>query len=323
MTRVVAVDIGGTHARFAIATLAAGRVVEIGHATILRTGEHDGLEAAWRAFDARCDEVLPRAAAIAVASPVDGDTIRLTNNSWEIRPATLAAALGVDAVTLVNDFGAIGHAVAQAEPGSLVHLAGPDVPLPTHGVITICGPGTGLGVAMLLRTAHGYDVIECEGGHIDFAPRDAFEDALLQELRSVHGRVSVERIVAGPGLVAIHDAIARWEERAPEAIDDVTLWNRAIDRIDPLAMAALERFCLSLGSVVGDLALAQGAKGVVIAGGLGLKLRNHLRQSGFADRFAAKGRFSAMMASIPVKMITHPQPGLLGAAAAFAQEHAR
>jgi glucokinase len=106
-------------------------------------------------------------------------------------------------------------------------------------------------------------------------------------------------------------------------LDDKAIWLMALEGNDSLALAALDRFCLSLGAVAGDLALAQGAKGVIIAGGLGLRLKNHLVHSGFSERFAAKGRFRTMMEAIPVKLITHPQPGLFGAAAAFAQEHAR
>ena len=175
----------------------------------------------------------------------------------------------------------------------------------------------------MLRTADGYRVIETEGGHIDFAPLDPIDDAVLQSLRAVHRRVSVERIVAGPGIVAIYETLAAIEGRAVDRLDDKGVWQRALDGSDALAVAALDRFCLSLGAVAGDLALAQGASAVVIAGGLGLRLRDHLARSGFAERFAAKGRFHAMMATIPVKLITHPQPGLFGAAAAFAQEHAQ
>jgi len=174
-----------------------------------------------------------------------------------------------------------------------------------------------------LRTPHGYHVIETEGGHVDFAPLDEIEDAMLKRLRRTYNRVSTERIVAGPGIVTIYETLAAIEGRAVQRLDDKEIWREALEGEDSLALAALDRFCLSLGAVAGDLALAQGAKGVVIAGGLGLRLKDHLARSGFAERFAAKGRFRTMLEAIPVKLITHPQPGLFGAAAAFAQEHAR
>jgi len=146
---------------------------------------------------------------------------------------------------------------------------------------------------------------------------------MLKRLRRTYNRVSTERIVAGPGIVTIYETLAAIEGRAVQRLDDKEIWREALEGEDSLALAALDRFCLSLGAVAGDLALAQGAKGVVIAGGLGLRLKDHLARSGFAERFAAKGRFRTMLEAIPVKLITHPQPGLFGAAAAFAQEHAR
>ena len=252
-----------------------------------------------------------------------GDVLKLTNNPWIVRPAQIGERLGVDRVTLINDFGAVAHAVVNVEPAHLRHLCGPDLPLPEEGVITVLGPGTGLGVAHVLRHHGRNHVIECEGGHIDYAPLDSIEDAILARLRQRYRRVSVERIVSGPGLVNIHEALAAIEGRSVEVMDDKALWAAALSGEDGLAAAALDRFCMTLGSVAGDIALAQGAKAVIIAGGLGQRLVDVLPRSGFASRFMAKGRFELMMAAIPVKVITHPQPGLFGAAAAFAEEHSR
>ena len=321
--QIVAVDIGGTHARFAIARVGhAG--VELGEVATLTTRENASFETAWESFAAMRGGALPRAAALAIAGPVGGETIRFTNNPWTIQPAQLPAKLGLDALSVINDFGAVGHAVATAGPEHFLHLAGPDEPLPEAGTISVIGPGTGLGVAHVWRGDGAYRVQSTEGGHIDFAPLDSIEDAILARLRQKYRRVSVERVVAGPAIVDIYDTLAALEGRAITPTDDRTLWTRAtgIGEADSLANAAAERFCLSLGSVAGDMALAQGASGVVVAGGLGLRIRDILLASGFATRFAAKGRFEALMAAMPVKLITHPQPGLLGAAAAFAKEHA-
>ena len=161
-----------------------------------------------------------------------------------------------------------------------------------------------------------------EGGHIDFAPLDSIEDAILARLRRRHNRVSVERVVAGPGIVDIYQALAALEQRTEPERDAIEIWSLGTSGEDSLAAAAVDRFCLSLGSVAGDLALAQGGfAGVVIAGGLGYRIRETLLTSGFGSRFKAKGRFESLMANIPVKLIVHPQPGLFGAAAAFAAEH--
>jgi len=319
--RVVAVDIGGTHARFTLAEVEAGRVVSLGEAVTMPTAEHASFQTAWEAFGAGVGGALPRAVAIAIAGPVTGDVIKFTNNPWIIRPALIREKLHVDDYVLVNDFEAVGHAVAQAGSSHFVHLSGPDAPLPENGTISIVGPGTGLGVAHVWRGSGSYHVVATEGGHVDFAPLDGIEDAILARLRKRYRRVSAERVVSGPGLVEIYQALAAIEGRAVQQHDDKTLWGLGMSGEDSLAAAALDRFCLSLGSVAGDIALAQGGQGVVIAGGLGLRIKDSLVRSGFAERFCAKGRFESLMASLPVKLITHPQPGLFGAAAAFAKEH--
>ena len=321
VTELVAVDIGGTHARFAIARTENGRVAGLDDPVTLKTADHASFQTAWAAFGERLGRPLPRAAGIAVASPVRGDVIRLTNNPWVIRPSLIPERLGVEDWVLINDFGAVGHAVAQVPADALLHLCGPDVPLPAAGVTTVCGPGTGLGVAQVFRDGQGYHVLETEGGHVDYAPLDGIEDALVRRLRPLYTRVSAERICSGPGIVAIYETLVALEGRTVPTLDDRAIWAEALDGTDPIALAALDRFCLALGAVAGDLALAQGANGVVIAGGLGLRLKDRLLRSGFAERFVAKGRFQGLMADLPVKIITHPQPGLFGAAAAFAQAH--
>jgi glucokinase len=318
---LVSVDLGGTHARFAIAEVAGGRVVLLGEPITLKTADHASLQTAWQAFEKKLDRPIPKAAAIAVASPITGDVIRLTNNPWVIRPSLIPERLGADTYTIINDFGAIGHAVAQLPEQDFDHLCGPDTPLPAKGVTTVCGPGTGLGVAQVLKTNGSYHVLPTEGGHMDYAPLDPIEDAILRRLRRTFTRVSTERICAGPGIVAIYETLAEMEGRSVPSHDDKTIWSEALEGTDSIALAALDRFCLALGAAAGDLALAHGANGVVIAGGLGLRIKDKLIRSGFDQRFVAKGRFQALMAGIPVKLITHPQPGLFGAAAAFAQEH--
>ena len=321
MMQIVSVDIGGTHARFALAEIAQGRVVGLGDAVTMQTAEHASFQTAWEAFADHVGGPLPRAVAIAIAAPVTGDLIKFTNNPWIIRPALIPEKLGVDQWVLVNDFEAVGHAVAQADASHFVHLTGPEADLPDTGTISIIGPGTGLGVAHVWRGGGGYHVVATEGGHVDFAPLDGIEDAILARLRNRYRRVSAERVVSGPGLIDIYEALAAIEGRAVVSLQDKALWTLGLSGDDSLAAAAVDRFCLSLGSVAGDIALAQGGKAVVIAGGLGLRLRDTLLRSGFAERFRAKGRFEALMASLPVKLITHPQPGLFGAAAAFAKDH--
>lgn len=321
MREIVAVDIGGTHARFALARIDDGRVIELAEAATLKTAEYASFETAWEDFGRFIGRPLPTATAIAVAALVQADIIHFTNNPWIIRPPLICEKLGVEAFSLVNDFEAVGHAVAQVEEASFQHLCGPNVALADKGTISVIGPGTGLGVAHVFRDGTDYRVQATEGGHIGFAPLDTIEDQILAHLRKSYRRVSVERVVSGPGLVDIYEALAAIEGQTIRRFEDKALWQLGLSGEDRLAAAAVDRFCLTLGSVAGDIALAQGGSGVVIAGGLGLRIKDALLQSGFAERFRAKGRFEAMMSRIPVKLITHPQPGLFGAAAAFAMEH--
>ncbi|HEX7858402.1 MAG TPA: glucokinase [Sphingobium sp.] len=322
MTELVTLDIGGTNARFALAEVEEGRVRSLAEPVTLATADHATFRTAWEHFAQLAGRDLPRAVAIAIAGPVQGDTIHFTNNPWVIRPSTLDAEIGVDRFKLVNDFEAVGHAVAQADDGDFTTLSGPDIPLPETGTISIVGPGTGLGVAHVWRDGDDYRVQATEGGHIDFGPIDPIEDSILSRLRKKYRRVSAERVVSGPGIVDIYEALAVIEGRAVQLRDDKTIWRTGMEGTDSLAAASIERFCLMLGSVAGSIALAQGGSSVVIAGGLGQRIKGNILRSGFADRFRAKGRFESMMAAMPVKLITHPQPGLFGAAAAFARDFA-
>jgi glucokinase len=320
---IVSVDIGGTHARFAIARIGDGRVLALGEPVTLKTAEYGSLERAWQAFGARIGRPLPDAAAIAIAAPIGGEQIKLTNSPWVIRPKLLEQELSVSRLVLVNDFGAVGHAVAHAGPGDFVHVCGPREDLPADGVVSIVGPGTGLGVALVVRRGGESEVVETEGGHIDFAPLDELEDRILAFLRPRYRRVSIERIVSGPGLANLYEAIASIEGHPVRSGDDAALWKAALAGEDRLASTALDRFCLSLGAAAGDIALAQGGVAVVIAGGVGHRLADHLPNSGFALRFVAKGRLESRMRAMPVKVITIAEPGLLGAAAAYASRHGR
>jgi glucokinase len=318
----VTADIGGTHARFAIASIDGGRVLELSEPVTLRTNEHASFETAWEEFGRRHGSPLPRELAMSFAGPVGEDILKLTNNPWMIPLAGMEERLRIERSIVINDFGAIGHAVAGFDEGAFSHQCGPDVALPRTGITTIIGPGTGLGVAALLWHEDGdYSVIETEGGHVDFAPLDSLEDKMVAELRRTFRRVSVERLVSGRGLFNIYDALGVIEGRPLAIHNDIDLWAAALAGSDSLASAALDRLCLSLGAVAGDMALAHGASSVVISGGLTIKLAGYLARSGFHERFIAKGRFERRMSEMPVKLVTYPEPGLVGAAAAFARKY--
>jgi len=319
--QIAVADVGGTHARFALASIEGARVLSVDEHVTLKTAEFASFQTAWEEFGRRKAIDLPKEFALSFAGPVGGEVLKLTNNPWVIRPALMSERLGVERYTIVNDFGAVGYAVATLPDENFQHLCGPDGPLPKEGVTSIVGPGTGLGVAALLKKADHYEVIETEGGHVDFAPLDTLEDQILTHLRRHFRRVSIERIASGQGLWNVYEALAAIEGRNLTFNNDRELWSAALEASDSLATAALDRFCLTLGAVAGDMALAQGANSVVIAGGVGRRLADYLPRSGFRDRFIAKGRFERRMDEMPVRLITYPEPGLFGAAAAFAREH--
>lgn len=316
MMEIVAGDIGGTNARFARATLTPGQRPQLRDVRTYKTAAYPDLASAWRRF--LVDEGNPAMAAVslAVAAPIDGGLIRFTNSPWVIEPDRVAGQLGLDRVHFLNDFGAIAHGIAWLEQSEFAHIAGPDE-IPVEGVTTVVGLGTGLGVAMLLRRHGRYEVIETEGGHLDFAPLDLIEQQILDRLRERFVRVSIERIVSGPGLGNLYETLAAIEGHPIQPRDDAALWASAIDGTDPLAQTALDRLMLSFGSASSDLVLAHGANQLVIVGGLANRIRDLLQSRPFHQRFCAKGRYAQRMSRFPIRLALHDQPGLLGAAAAF------
>jgi glucokinase len=235
---IVVADIGGTHVRFAIAEVAEGKVAKLSDAVTLETADYASLQRAWTAFAEQAGRKLPDAVAISFAGPVHGEVLKLTNNPWVIRRAEIPASLGVTDWTLINDFSAVGHATVHMDSDNLFHLCGPDIALPTEGVISVIGPGTGLGVAHVLRHGSRYWVNETEGGHIDFAPLDALEDRIVAQLRKRYRRVSAERVVSGPGLNNIYEVLRGREGGAHRSYEDADLWTAALDGTDSLAVAA-------------------------------------------------------------------------------------
>ncbi len=317
--RIVAGDIGGTHARFALAEVADGKVLSLGEPVVLKTRDYEGLAGAWQAFGATLSEPLPRHAVLGVAGPVTGGPVRFINSPWVVDPARVQDELTLDTALLLNDFGAMAHAVHALGPESFAHLCGPDAPFPVPGAVSVIGAGTGLGVAVLQRQAEGsIAVLETEGGHIAFAPATDAERRVAAAIAARHGRASVERVVSGPGLGDIVRTVAPEDTR-----DDAALWASAIGGEEAATREALATFIGAYGGAVGDLSLAHGSLGVALTGGLTNRIRPLLPGSAFHARFCDKGRYRDRMAGIPIKLVTHPQPGLFGAAAAFVREHAR
>ena len=311
-------DIGGTNARFALTDLDSA-TPQLRDVQSLRCADFASLQHA-------CEHYLeavgakPVQAAIAVASPVNTDEIRLTNRAWSFSRGELEQALGLQRLRMLNDFGAVAWAVPALGSDDVVHLYGPSQ-RPAASPVTVIGPGTGLGVALLVgNPARGWDVIETEGGHATFAPIVEEERLIARWLDSLHGRTSNERVLCGTGLAQIDAVIrdpARPAGQAPVLRDPAQVVQLALEGHDVAARRALARFCAILGGVCGDAALMHGARSVVIAGGIVPRFVPFLRASAFRERFLAKGRFAAYLENVAVDVVVHPQPGLLGAAVAL------
>lgn len=316
-------DIGGTNARFALADLSLPRPA-LREQRSLKAADFASLQHAVEHYLADVG-ATPRRAAIALACPVDGDEIRLTNRAWSFGREELRRALGLDELHLLNDFGAVAHAVPALADDERLPLYGP-AGGSLRGPVSVLGPGTGLGVALLVGDpAQGWHVVETEGGHVGFAPQGEEEQAIARWLTARFGRTSNERLLSGAGLSHI-DAALRGIDPSVSAQDSAlrdpaAIVNAALDGHDAVARRALARFCAVLGSVAGDIALVHGARSVTIAGGIVPRFVPFLRSSAFRERFLAKGRFAALLESVAIQLITHPQPGLLGAAVALRQRH--
>lgn len=305
-------DVGGTNARFALSRMVDG-VPRVEHHESFPAEAHPTFLDGVRAFLAGCD-ARPDGGVIAVAGPVTDGFIDLTNSPWRVSEAELAS-LGVGPIRLINDFEALAWAAPLLQGDDLAHLGGPATGYSRH-TLAVLGPGTGFGVSALARDPRGSAVaLASEGGHVDFPPADAIEDEVLRILRRRYTRVSIERLVCGPGLVNLHRALAEIDGR-PTAIDDPAEITRdaLADPRGPCG-ATLARFCAILGSVAGDVALTTGARGgVYIAGGIAPRILGFLKASPFRERFEQKGRFTPYMQAIPTWVILHRQAALLGAA---------
>lgn len=311
-------DVGGTNARFAL-TDPASPTPSLLQSRSLCSAEFASLQHAAEHYLASVG-VQPRRAAIAVACPADADEIRLTNRAWSFSRRELQQTLGLDELRILNDFGAVAWGVPALQPSDRITLHGQEA-APLRRPITVLGPGTGLGVALLVGgEEHGWHVVETEGGHVSYAPIGDEEQTIARWMTARFGRASNERMLCGAGLAHI-DAVLRGDGaatgRPPVLREPADIVAAALEGHDVAARRALARFCAVLGSVAGDAALIHGARTVIIAGGMVPRFVPFLRSSAFRERFLAKGRFAAYLESVAIHVITHPNPGLLGAAVAL------
>lgn len=308
-------DIGGTNARFA--ALAAG-AMEGGHRFFHSVQEYPqfyGLISRLLAEIATATNFSgpPQKVCLAVACPAHDDHIAFTNSHWEFSQLQLTKLIDCASLAVINDFEAVAHSITELQAGDCLQIGG-DQPRPDKP-IGILGPGTGLGVAGLVRQREDYSVLDTEGGHVDFAPVNEEQIAILRYLQKSYGRVSVERLISGQGLLSIYQALCHLEKMSPVLAAPAEVTAAALDGDDPLALRTLHLFCEVLGGFAGDLALTLGARGgIYIAGGIIPRFPQFFAESGFRRCFEAKGRFNGYVKQIPVYLVVRENLGLLGAA---------
>jgi glucokinase len=304
-------DIGGTNARFAL-ELAPGQIDAI---RTLGCADFARFEDAAASYLREHGGAAVRHAIIAIANPVNGDAIKMTNHHWAFSIAAARRELGLATLQVVNDFEALAMALPTLQGEELVQVGGGKAR--PRSVIGLVGAGTGLGVAGLVPAAGRWVPLQSEGGHVALSPMDQREVGILQYCWRRYEHVSAERLVSGPGLSLIHEALlyqhGRWEE---QPYGPAQIVERGLAGDDALCREALEVFCALLGTVAGNLAVTLAAKGgIYIGGGVVPRLGEYFARSPFRERFENKGRFRDFNAQIPTLVITSAYPALSGAAA--------
>jgi glucokinase len=311
-------DIGGTTARFNIVTGCDHGQYQLGQHCQFRTADFPSFEACLSAYLAQLEGPRPRAACVALAGLVLDDMVRMTNTDWSFSQAEIKRQFGFERFATLNDFAALAYSIPHLHAADLLTLIdGESHPQATKAIV---GPGTGLGVAVLTRVQQQWIALPGEGGHMAYAAQTPREMAVASRLQS-QGYVCAEALISGPGVMTLFNTLAELEgsDRRASSAREVATW--AWGQQDPMALEAWELFFQGLGSVAGDVALLYAAAGgVYLGGGILPRYVDALRHSSFAQRFRDKGIQTRFMAGVPVHLIVHPYPALIGAAAWFTHQ---
>lgn len=304
-------DVGGTNARFAIVESAQS---EAGEPRIVRTADFATIDDAIRTAILNDAAKPPKSAVIAVAGPVDGDAIALTNCPWVVRPKGMFKSLGLSDIVVLNDFEAQALAVVALGEEHMEKIGGG---APEAGAArVVLGPGTGLGVAGLIQSRGHWIPVPGEGGHMDIGPRTERDREIFPHLEPIEGRISGEQILCGRGLVNAYRATALADGKTPRFTTPAEVTAAALEHTDPVAEEALAFFVTCLGRTAGDLALVfKSQGGVFLTGGIAQKIVPALREARFRAAFEDKAPHSDMMRGMPVYVITHTLAALAGLAA--------
>ncbi|WP_343553354.1 glucokinase [Pantoea sp.] len=307
-------DVGGTNARLALCEVETGAISQ---AETFSTSDYDNLEAVIRHYlDEQKQDI--KHGCIAIACPITGDWVEMTNHDWAFSTKAMKENLALESLEIINDFTAVSMAIPMLSEKEVIQFGGKS---PIEGKpIAIYGAGTGLGVSHLVHVDKRWISLPGEGGHVDFAPNSEEEGEILEVLRAELGHVSAERVLSGSGLVNLYRAIVKSDDREPENLKPKDVTERALKDSCIDCRRALSLFCVIMGRFGGNLALNLGTfGGVYIAGGIVPRFLDFFKASGFRAAFEDKGRFRDYLVDIPVYMITHDQPGLLGAGAHLRQ----
>jgi glucokinase len=307
-------DIGATNARFGLVS-SGGKLL---HSRTLADENYSTIDDAITAFLAERGPLpMPRQGAIAIASPITGDQVAMTNHPWSFSVSALKSRFGFDRLEAINDFTALALALPRLAPGDRL-IVGAGAPV-AGAPIGVLGPGSGLGVSGLIPSGSGWIALTGEGGHATMAPATDRESAVLDRMRRHFDHVSAERVLSGPGLGNLYDALAALDGVPARGYTAAQITDLALRSADPLCVETMTMFCAMLGTMAGNLALTLGARGgVYIGGGIVPKLGRTFVESPFLERFQAKGRFHSYLATIPTFVVTHPLPAFLGCAALLA-----
>lgn len=302
-------DIGGTYARFALET-APG---QFEHRASLRCADHADFHGAVRTYlDTLPAGLVVEHAAVAIANPVAGDEVRMTNYHWAFSIEAMRQRLAFDTLLVVNDFTALAQSLPRLPASSSRQVGGGTARV--RSVIGLLGSGSGLGVSGLIPAGDGWVSLGSEGGHTSFSPRDEREIAVLRHAWRQFDHVSFERLLSGPGLELMYRALAEHLGRPVDALPAPEITRRALAGADPVAAETLDVFCAMLGTTAANLAVTLGATGgIYIGGGIVPRLGDYFDRSRFRERFEDKGRFRSYLATIPTRVITDEQATFVGA----------
>ncbi|MFZ6759406.1 glucokinase [Undibacterium sp. Ji50W] len=310
-------DIGATHARFTLES--SPGVFE--SVKVLKCDEYPDIIALLRAYLSAVPASKVHHAAFALANPIDGDQVRMTNRDWVFSIEDVRREFGLYTLLIVNDFTALAMSLPGLQARDLMQVGGGSAV--AKSVIGVLGPGTGLGVSGLIPTSDGFVTLGSEGGHVNFAPTDEREYAILQFAWKEWSHVSTERLISGPGLELIYRALADRNKKTVKALPAQDIMRGALTDGDALCLETLECFCGMLGSFSANLAVTLGAfGGIYIGGGIVPLMGERFATSPFRSRFEAKGRFSSYLAQIPTFVITTQNPAFYGVSAILS-EHLR